>query len=130
MTGAVYLGDKLQLAWSIFVKSSLEQHFTPALCFVSNSASWLSTLISHNIKPLTGEVNNIDNLVTGIVPLGNMFQAFMWKPLDTHIPLKPHCRTCTPPLAMGPLCVGLVPGCLTDARSDWDLVNVEARSTS
>lgn len=65
------------------------------------SLSWLSTIISHNIKLLTGEVNNIDNLVTGIVPLGNMFQAFMWKPLDTHAPLEHHCRTCTPPLPHG-----------------------------
>lgn len=43
-----------------------------------------TTLTATTLKPQTGEVNNIDDLVTCMALLGSRFLALMLKPLDTH----------------------------------------------
>lgn len=77
------------------------------------------------------KMNTFDNLVT--------MPAFCWETGPGHscgnhltrgTPPKHRCRSCTPPLtSCGRHALDFFPGSLTDARSDWDLVDLEARST-
>ena len=56
--------------------------------------NWSAT----TLKPLTGDVNNTDHLITTQCSAGKPWVlAFMWMPLDTHHPSKHCCEPSAPP---------------------------------